>query len=79
MARIEDINKPGGWLVRVTIPGDPPLLQHYYVYDLDKSKAVERVETEYSIGKGETCEAVKQLNVHELTGYGMKPGEVKQY
>jgi len=24
-------------------------------------------------------EVVKQLNIHELTGDGMKPGEVKQH
>jgi hypothetical protein len=79
MANPQDIDRPGGWLVQVTIPGNPPLKQHYYAYELDKSKAVEMVEAEYSLGKGETCEAVKQLNVHELTGFGMRPGEIKQY
>jgi hypothetical protein len=28
---------------------------------------------------GEVIEAVRLLNIHELTDYGMKPGEVKQY
>jgi hypothetical protein len=28
---------------------------------------------------GETVETVRLLNVHELTDYGMKPGDVKQY
>ena len=79
MAKVEDIGKPGGWLVRQTTVGDPPLAQYFYVYELDKARAVELVKAEYSIGTGDTFEAVSQLNVHELTGYGVKPGEMKEH
>lgn len=49
-----------------------------YVYELDDNKAAELAKTAIAAIIGETVETVKLLNVPELTGYGMKPGDVKQ-
>jgi hypothetical protein len=50
----------------------------FYVYELDDNKAAELARTAIPATIRETIETVKLLNVHELTGYGMKPGDVKQ-
>jgi hypothetical protein len=77
MAYIADIDKPGGWMVRASMLGGSVLT--FYVYELDDNKAADLARTAIPATIGETIEAVKLLNVHELSGYGMKPGDVKQY
>ncbi len=54
-------------------------MQFYYAYELDQPEAIALVRTQHAIGEDEKCEAVKQLNIHELTGFGMGPGETRQY
>ena len=77
MPQTDDRNKPGGWMVRASVLGG--LVQTFYVYELDDNKAADLARTAIPATIGETIETVKLLNVHELTGYGMKPGDVKQY
>lgn len=77
MANIADIDKPGGWMVRASMPGGAVLT--YYVYELDDNKAAELARAAIAATIGETIETVRLLNIHELEGYGMKPGDVKQY
>jgi hypothetical protein len=72
----EDIDKQGGWLVRVITP--PSLDRLFYVYELDWAKAKERVEAKVPVHAGETIEAVGPANIHALTGNRMKPGDVLQ-
>jgi hypothetical protein len=74
MAEVRDIDRPGGWLVRVTTPGNSPIERYFKVYVLDQARAVRSV----LITAGEMAEVVKQLNVHEFTGDNMRPGDVKQ-
>ena len=50
-----------------------------YVYELDDHQAAEFARRVIGATIGETVETVRLLNVHELTDYGMKPGDVKQY
>jgi hypothetical protein len=76
MANIADIDKPGGWMVRASMLGG--LVRTFYVYELDDNKAAELAKIAIAATVGETVETVKLLNLHELTGYGMKPGDVKQ-
>ena len=76
MANIVDIDKPGGWMVRAKTLGG--LVRTFYVYELDDNKAAELAKTAIAATVGEMVETVKLLNLHELTGCGMKPGEVKQ-
>lgn len=77
MANIADIDKPGGWMVRASMIGG--FARTFYVYELEDNKAAELVKKAIAVNVGETIEAVKLLNIHELTGHGMKPGDVKQY
>jgi hypothetical protein len=77
MDDIADINKPGGWMVRASMLGGSPLT--FYVFELDDDKAAELARSAIPATLGEVIEAVRLLNIHELTDYGMKPGEVKQY
>jgi hypothetical protein len=77
MANIADIDKPGGWMVRASMVGG--LVRTFYIYELDDNKAAELAKTAIVTGIGETVETVKLLNIHELAGFGMKPGDVKQY
>jgi hypothetical protein len=77
MANIADIDKPGGWMVLASIVGG--LERTFYVYELDDNKAAELANIAIVTRLGETVEAVKLLNIHELAGFGMKPGDVKQY
>jgi hypothetical protein len=77
MAEITDINQPGGWMVRASMLGG--LVRTFYVYELDDNKAAELARTAIAATIGETVETVKLLNIQELTDYGMKPGDVKQY
>ena len=76
MANIADIDKPGGWMVRASMLGG--LVRTFYVYELDDNKAAELAKIAIAATVGETVETVKLLSLHELTGYGMKPGDVKQ-
>jgi hypothetical protein len=71
----DNINKPGGWLVEETIPGKG-LKRYFKVYELDEEKAVELARAYGATGN---ARAVKKLNVHELTGSDMQPGDVKQH
>jgi hypothetical protein len=71
-----DISKPGGWLVRASLVGGSPLT--FYVFELDNNKAAELARSAIPATLGEAIEAVRLLNIHELTDYGMKPGDVKQ-
>jgi len=77
MANITDIDKPGGWMVRASMAGR--LDRTFYVYELEDDKAAELARKAIAVTFGETIETVKLLNIHELTGYGMKPGDVKQH
>jgi hypothetical protein len=77
MPQTEDRNKPGGWMVRASVLGG--FVQTFYVYELDDNQAAEFAKRAIGATIGETVEAVRLLNVHELTDYGMKPGDVKQY
>lgn len=70
---VSDIDKPGGWAIQVKTP--PSLLRTFYVYELDKAKALSKIP----ISAGETLEASVQVNIHALTGLGMKPGDVIQH
>jgi hypothetical protein len=79
MPNADDINKPGGWLVRVTTPGDAPRILDYYAYELDRDRAVALVKDKANVRRGETAEAIEQVNIHALTGMGMRPGEVKEW
>jgi len=75
--KTEDIDKRGGWLVRVKTP--PSLERLFYVDELDWAKARELVKAKVPVDAGETIEAVGPANIHALTGHGINPGEVKQY
>jgi hypothetical protein len=77
MANIAEIDKPGGWMVRTSVVGG--LARTFYVYELDDNKAAELAKIAMVTTTGETVEAVKLLNIHELAGFGMKPGDVKQH
>ena len=77
MPQTEDRNKPGGWMVRASVLGG--FVQTFYVYELDDNRAAEFARRVIGATIGETVETVRLLNVHELTDYGMKPGDVKQY
>ena len=77
MANIADIAKPGGWMVRASMVGG--LGRTFYVYELEDNKAAELARKAIAATVGETIDTVKLLNIDELTGYGMKPGDVKQY
>jgi len=77
MDDIADINKPGGWMVRASMLGGLPLT--FYVFELDDNRAAKLARTAIPTTIGETIETVRLLNIHELTDYGMKPGDVKQY
>jgi hypothetical protein len=76
MPETEDRNKPGGWMVRASVLGE--LEQTFYVYELDDGQAAEMARRAIGRTIGETVEAVRLLNVHELADCGMKPGDVKQ-
>ena len=54
------------------------LVQTFYVYELDDSKAATLATTAISATKGDIAEAVKLLTIRELVEHGLKPGEVKQ-
>lgn len=77
MTNIADIDMPAGWLVRASMVGG--LNRTFYVYELEDNRAAELARKAIAVTIGETIETVKLLNIHELTGYGMKPGDVKQY
>jgi hypothetical protein len=76
MANMADIEKPGGWMVRASIVGG--LARTFYIYELDDDKAAELARNAIAATIGETIEAVKLLNIQELQGHGLKPGDVKQ-
>ena len=77
MDDIVDINKPGGWMVRASMLGSAELT--FYIFEIDDNKAAELARAAIPGTLGETIETVRLLNIHELTDYGMKPGDVKQY
>jgi hypothetical protein len=69
-----DINRPAGWLIRVTSPGGPP--EHFKVYEPNQGVAIERVRAYARVPHTDTCVALSELTLHELTGDNMTPGEV---
>ena len=71
--KVEDIDKQGGWLVRVKTP--PRLDRLFYVYELDWAKARELVKAKVPVDDCETIEAIGPVNIHALIGNGMKPGD----
>ena len=77
MANIADIDRPGGWMVRASMADG--LARTFYVYELEANKAAELARNAIALTLGETIDTVKLLNIHELAGYGMKPGDVKQF
>ena len=74
---IEDRNRPAGWMVRASVLGG--LVQTFYVYELDDKKAAALARTAIAATNGEMVDAVKLLNIQELEGHGLKPGDVKQF
>ena len=77
MVAIEDRNRPGGWMVRASVLGG--LVQTFYVYEFDDKKAAALARTAIAATNGEMVDAVKLLNIQELEGHGLKPGDVKQF
>jgi hypothetical protein len=75
--KMEDINKQGGWLVRVKTPLSLDRL--FYVYELDWAKAKELVKAKVPVDDGEAIEAIGPANIHALIGNGMEPGDVLQH
>ena len=41
MAKLPDIDRPGGWLIEEVTPGNPPIKRYFKVYELDEQKAIE--------------------------------------
>ncbi len=76
MTNISDVNKPGGWLIEEDVRENPLLKRYFKVYELNRQKAVELARVYGATGK---AKAVKEINVHELTGADMRPGDVKQH
>jgi hypothetical protein len=76
--RTEDTSVPAGLMVEHTIPG-AELATYYKVYTLNEDDALQRVRDTNSIADNETLKVVSKLNKHELTGNGMKPGDVKRW
>jgi hypothetical protein len=75
MAKDENINRPGGWLVEETNPGSRSK-RYFKVYELDEEKAVELARAYGATGR---AEAVNKLSVHEFAGADMRPGDVKEH
>jgi hypothetical protein len=76
MANVVDFEEPGGWMVRTSRFGHSA--RTFFVYELDNNKAAELVQDAISATIGETVDSVNLIHVRELTGCGMKPGEVRQ-
>ena len=68
-----------GWNVRVTIPGEPPIIRYYLVYEPDKSVAVGLVKRKVPVAESETAEAVAEIALNKFVGQNMRPGDVKQH
>jgi hypothetical protein len=79
MANIGAIDKPGGWLISVIKAGEPPLIRNFYVYEIDRAKAIALASTNIPVTEPETIKVVGQVNTTELTGHGLRPGDVKFY
>ncbi|MGM5025730.1 hypothetical protein AB8B02_05850 [Tardiphaga sp. 862_B3_N4_1] len=75
--KADDVDKQGGWMVRVKTP--PTLERLFYVYELDRSKALQMAKAAIQVNEGETLEAIGPANIHAMTGIDMRPGDVKQY
>jgi hypothetical protein len=78
MYRLKDIDKPSGWMVKVTVSrGDfiSDVRQYFYTFEADKEKAVALVP----VTNGEKVEAIRTLDAQEMAALGMKPGDVKHY
>jgi hypothetical protein len=75
MAKNENIDRPGGWLVEEINPGSGSK-RYFKVYELDEEKAVELAR---AYGASRAAKAVKKLNVHEFAGADMRPGDVKEH
>jgi hypothetical protein len=75
--KADDIDKQGGWLARVQIEGGSD--RFFKVYELDKDRAVKIASVKIPVTDGEKIDLVSPLNMHDLTGDGMKPGDVKQH
>ena len=63
--------------MRVKTP--PDLVRTFYNYELDQNAAVSLAKEKVPVGPGETVEVIAQVNIHALTGLGMKPGHVLQH
>ena len=75
MVKIEDRNKPGGWMERASVLGR--MMQTFYVYELDDQKAAALAGAAIGATNGEMADAVKLLSIHELEDHGLKPGDIK--
>jgi hypothetical protein len=75
MAKDENIDRPGGWLVEETNPGSG-LKRYFKVYEMDEEKAVQLAR---AYGATRAAKAVKKLNVHEFTAADMRQGDVKEH
>jgi hypothetical protein len=73
----EDIDKQGGWLVRLRTPQNLDRL--LYVYELDWAKAKDLANAKAPVADRAIVEAVGPVNVHSLIGLGMTPGDVLQH
>jgi hypothetical protein len=70
--------KHAGWLARVTTIGAQPHLRDFYVYELDKQRALMLVRYQAHVSIGEQVILLDVLTENELASYGVRPGEVKR-
>jgi hypothetical protein len=70
--------KHAGWLARVTTVGAQPFLRDFYVYELDKQRALMLVRFQAHVSIGEQVTLLDVLTENELATYGVRPGEVKR-
>ena len=77
MAKVRNISRWGGWTVRIITPGRPSSERLFFVYEFNRSSAVELARAKVPARPGELCEAVARLDIHTLVDSGMKSGDVK--
>ena len=65
-----------GWVVKVTTPGDSPVIRHFIAAVETAREAELEVR---AICQGDHVEVVRQCTVPNMMGFKMRPGEVRQY
>jgi hypothetical protein len=76
--KLKDIDKPDGWMVKVTKPGSDfihDVRRYFYTFEPDRDKALALVR----VADGETAEAIRSLYIQDMARLDMKPGDVKYY